>query len=458
MLLLYNCFLILTYGDSMNGTFVQPRTLSGFRDRMPKEAYAKSSILDKVSNVFLSYGFMPIETPHLEYAEVLIKQGSDEIQKELYRFKDNGNRDVALRFDQTVPLARFITQHRNEIEMPFKRYVIGNVFRGEKAQKGRYREFTQCDFDFIGSDSLSCDAEILQVIQSSLLSIGLQEFTIWINHRDILNGIFEYFGLSENIESGLRIIDKLDKIGIDEVQKELQHELNIDEQQALDICNLVTIKQTSCYEDFFREVSYLKGYNQMLSKGLQELESVFKILDNLELDISIIRVNFSIARGLGYYTGIVYETTLNRLKNIGSICSGGRYDNLTQSFSKERLSGVGASIGIDRLITALMELDILKLKETMARVLVISMKSDYFAFAHKIAESLRQSNIMAEVYPDSVKIKKSLGYANAKGHEFSIIIGEEEFNTKTLSVKNMTSGIQLYNVSFLSVLQIIRGC
>ncbi len=441
----------------MNNTLIQPRTLSGFRDRLSQEAYAKSSIINKVSNVFLSYGFMPIETPHLEYAEVLVKQGSDEIQKELYRFKDNGSRDVALRFDHTVPLARFITQHRHEIEMPFKRYVIGNVFRGERAQKGRYREFTQCDFDFIGSDSIGCDAEVLQVINSSLLSLGLQEFTIWINHRDILNGIFEYFNLSNSIESGLRVIDKLDKIGIEKVQEELQNELHIDKQQAIDICKLVTIKQTTHHSEFLQEISYLKDYNQTLNKGLQDLESMFAILDNLELDIACFKINFSIARGLGYYTGIVYETTLNRLKSIGSICSGGRYDNLTQSFSKEKLSGVGASIGIDRLVTALMELNLLELKGTIARVLIIAMDKQYFAFAHKIAEALRQSDIRAEVYPDSVKIKKSLSYANVKGHEFSIIIGEDEFNTKTISVKNMTSGIQIQNVSFLHALEIIRS-
>lgn len=441
----------------MSDKLIQPRTLSGFRDRLPKEAYAKSSIVNRVSEVFLSYGFMPIETPHLEYADILVKQGSDEIQKELYRFKDHGDRDVALRFDQTVPLARFITQHRHDIIMPFKRYVVGNVFRGERAQKGRYREFTQCDFDFIGSDSLSCDAEILQVIYSALSSLGLQEFTIWINHRNVLNGIFEHFGLHNHIESGLRIIDKLDKIGLEKVQEELQKELSITAQQAQDICKIITIKQTAHYSEFFQEVAYLKEYNETLHKGLQDLESMFDILNDLELDISSCRINFSIARGLGYYTGIVYETTLNRLKSIGSVCSGGRYDNLTQSFSKEKLSGVGASIGLDRLIAALMELGLLELRGTMVRVLLITTNDKYFAFAHKIAEALRHSNVKAEVYPDAVKIKKSLAYANAKGHEFSIIIGDEEFHTKTLSVKNMTSGIQIEKVSFLHALQIIRN-
>lgn len=439
----------------MAQTLIQPRTLSGFKDRLPDEAYAKAAIIHKVSEVFLSYGFMPIETPHLEYADILVKQGSDEIQKELYRFQDHGGRDVALRFDQTVPLARFITQHRHELTLPFKRYVVGNVFRGERAQKGRYREFTQCDFDFIGSTSLSCDAEILQVICSSLHALGIQEFTIWINHRDILNGIFAHFGLHDHIESGLRIIDKLDKIGLESVQEELQKELNITAALAKEICSLVTIKQTSHFSEFFQEIAYLKEYNDTLRKGLEDLETMFHILS--ELDIDCCRINFSIARGLGYYTGIVYETTLNRLKNIGSVCSGGRYDNLTQNFSKEQLSGVGASIGLDRLIAALMELGLLELRGTMVRALIIVTNDEYFPFAHKIAQSLRHSEVKAEVYPDATKIKKSLGYANTKGHEFSIIIGDEEFSSKTLSVKNMTSGIQIEKVSFFQALQIIRN-
>lgn len=435
---------------------ITPRTLSGFRDRLPKEAQAKISILNAISQVFLSYGFMPIETPHIEYADILVKQGSEEIQKELYRFKDHGGRDVALRFDQTVPLARFIAQHRHELELPFKRYAIGNVFRGERAQKGRYREFTQCDFDFIGSNSLSCDAEILQVICSCLYALNLQEFSIWINHRQILNGIFEHFGVSDRIESSLRIIDKLDKIGLDSVKNELQNELHLNDNKIDSITRLITIKQTSHYSDFFKEISHLKEYNETLKKGLNDLESMLKIMDGLESDISIFRINFSIARGLGYYTGIVYETTLNRLRGIGSVCSGGRYDNLTQSFSSERLSGVGASIGIDRLIAALLELELLEMKGTMARALIIVMDSEYFAFAHKIAETLRQSQINVEVYPDAVKIKKSLSYANAKGHEFSIIIGENEFKTKTLTLKSMKSGIQMENISVLHVLQLIK--
>lgn len=249
---------------------VTPRTLSGFKDRLPKEALAKAHLLNKVSNVFMNFGFVPIETPHLEYADVLIKQGSDEIQKELYRFKDHGGRDVALRFDLTVPLARFVSQYKNEVGLPFKRYAIGNVFRGERAQRGRYREFTQCDFDFIGSDSISCDAEILQVIYASLMKLGIEEFTIWLNHRSILNGICEYCGITQekDINVALRIIDKLDKIGKERVSEELQKELGLNNNQVENLLEYTSIKQQGESESFFRQISFMEEWNDSIKKEI----------------------------------------------------------------------------------------------------------------------------------------------------------------------------------------------
>lgn len=436
---------------------VTPRTLSGFKDRLPNEAIAKINLINDISSVFLSFGFMPIETPHIEYADILIKQGSEEIQKELYRFKDHGGRDIALRFDQTVPLARFITQHRHNIDLPFKRYAVGNVFRGERAQKGRYREFTQCDFDFIGSNSLSCDAEIIQVIYNSLIKLKLEEFTIWINHREILNGILKYFSLNDKTDVALKIIDKSDKLSSEEMLNEFQNSLNVNYEVAKSIYNLVSIKQVSSFSDFFNEISYLKEYNENLKQGIEDLESIFNILQFLSLDISVCRINFSIARGLGYYTGVVYETTLNRMKSIGSVCSGGRYDNLVENFSNEKLSGVGASIGIDRLLSALSEFLVTQTRNTTARILIIATKKEFLSFVHRMAENFRHSKISAEVYPDIVKIKKALNYANYKGHEFCIIIGDDEYSKKSLSIKNMTSGMQINNISFLKALEIVKN-
>lgn len=437
---------------------ITPRTLSGFKDRLPKEALAKAHLLSKVSSVFMNFGFVPIETPHLEYAEVLVKQGSEEIQKELYRFKDHGDRDVALRFDLTVPLARFVSQYKNEVDLPFKRFAIGNVFRGERAQRGRYREFTQCDFDFIGSDSISCDAEILQVIYASLVGLGIDEFTIWLNHRKILNGICEYCGIvgEQNVNATLRIIDKLDKIGKEAVSTELQKELNLSSNQADSLLEYTSIKQQGDSESFFKQISFMEEWNDNTKEGIKDLKALYAVLEPLQMDRDTYRVNFSIARGLGYYTGIVYETTLNALKSIGSVCSGGRYDNLTRTFSKDKMSGVGASIGIDRLLAALEELNLLDKKATSARALIVCMDCAYFGYAHFLAESFRRSKVPIEVYPEVSKLKKQFGYANAKGHEFVIVIGESEFNSKTLTLKNMTSGMQMDNLSFLKALTLIQ--
>lgn len=437
---------------------VTPRTLSGFKDRLPKEALAKTYLLNKLSAVFMNFGFVPIETPHLEYADVLVKQGSDEIQKELYRFKDHGGRDVALRFDLTVPLARFVSQYKNEVDLPFKRFAIGNVFRGERAQRGRYREFTQCDFDFIGSDSISCDAEILQVIYASFVGLGIDEFTIWLNHRSILNGICEHCGVlgQKEINIALRIIDKLDKIGKANVGAELQRDLSLSSTQVDNLLEYTSIKQQGDSQSFFQEVSFMAEWNDSLKKGLDDLKALYEVLAPLQMDRDTYRVNFSIARGLGYYTGIVYESTLNALKSIGSVCSGGRYDNLTHTFSKTKMSGVGASIGIDRLLAALEELEILHKKATSARALIVCMDKTYFGYAHTLAESFRRSKVPIEVYPEISKLKKQFSYAHTKGHEFVIVIGENEFSTKTLTLKNMTSGMQIDNISFLKALTLIQ--
>ncbi|MCE3039479.1 histidine--tRNA ligase [Helicobacter anatolicus] len=437
---------------------ITPRTLSGFKDRLPKEAIAKEKLLKKVTQVFESFGFTPIETPHLEYAEILVKQGSEEIQKELYRFQDHGGRDVALRFDQTVPLARFISQYKNELPLPFKRYVVGNVFRGERAQKGRYREFTQCDFDFIGSNSIACDAEIIQVIYASMLSLGVEDFIIWLNHRSILNGICQYFGITneEDIQNTLRIIDKIEKIGINGVKNELKENLNLSDKKIEGLLETTSIKQTQHKEEFFKEIAPMKEWNADLKKGIEDLENMYKILEDLEMSHDSYRINFSIARGLGYYTGIVYETTLTRLKSLGSVCSGGRYDNLTKTFSKENMSGVGASIGLDRLLVGLQDLGLLDNKSTTARILLICTKEEFLPFAHRLAESFRRSGVNTEIYPEITKLKKQLGYADQKGHEFTIIIGEEEYKNKAITLKNMTTGMQLEHLGFLKALEIIK--
>ena len=436
---------------------ITPRTLSGFKDRLPHEAMAKSRLLRTFSDVFESFGFAPIETPHLEYAEILVKQGSEEIQKELYRFKDHGGRDVALRFDQTVPLARFITQHRGVLGLPFKRYAIGNVFRGERAQKGRYREFTQCDFDFIGSDSIGADAEIVQVIYASLKALGIEDFTIWINNRKILNGICEHLGIEAQTNDALRIVDKLDKIGKESVIDELVNELGIAQKKAQELLDFVLLKEAGDRAQFFENIKPYETLNKSLHTGISELRELFNLLSLLKINPKCLKINFSIARGLGYYTGIIYETTLNALSGIGSVCSGGRYDNLTQNFAKEPMSGVGASIGIDRLLAALEELGIAETRATPAQILIICMENCALAYGYKIAQELRTLGIRSETYPEAVKLKKSLNYANSKGHKFVAILGEEELNSGTLTLKNMHSGEQNPKISSKEATKIIMN-
>lgn len=432
------------------------RTLSGFRDILPANASLKESMLQSIKEVFKSFGFVPIETPHLEYADVLVGKGSDEIQKELYKFRDHGKREVALRFDQTVPLARFVVQHKHLLASPFKRYAIGNVFRGERAQAGRYREFTQCDFDFIGTTSILSDMEIIQVINNSLIALGIENFTIRINNRKILNGLAKYLEIEEKIEDILRIVDKVDKIGEDKVKNELKESAEISDIAIDEILKFISIKQEG--DSFFDLVSSYKAYNTEMKEGIEELEQIFSILGKLDIKKENYQVDFSIARGLGYYTGTVYETILDDLPSMGSVCSGGRYDNLTQSFSKaENMAGVGASIGIDRLIAALEKLELLKGRNTTADVLILNIDERYISNIHQLAEALRTKSIKTEVYPDTLKFKKQMKYANSQGHEFVIILGEDEVENGTMTVKNMLSGKQESIASVDALVDAIHG-
>lgn len=418
---------------------VQARTLSGFKDRLPKEAIAKNELLKIIINVFESFGFIPIETPHLEYADVLIKQGSDEIQKELYAFRDHGGRDVALRFDLTVPLARFVTQHRHHLDLPFKRYAIGNVFRGERAQRGRYREFTQCDFDFIGSQGIASDSEIIQIIAEILKRLEVGQFKIFINHRGILDGICQYLKITQ-IHDTLRIIDKLDKIGKDAVIEELEQSLALPYQTAKELLDFTSIRQEGDFAEFFDSIAYLKDFNPTLQKAIDDLEALSLILQKLELNACA--MNFSIARGLGYYTGIIYESFLQDLPSLGSVCSGGRYDNLTQTFSKESLSGVGASVGLDRLLAGLEELGKIKIQKTKALILCIAMDQKQMPLVQKIAQNLRMHSIFTEVYPDHHKLGKILSYANSKQFRYVAILGENEEKQGKMTFKDLKTGKQ----------------
>ncbi|MDE5926470.1 MAG: histidine--tRNA ligase [Helicobacter sp.] len=432
---------------------ITPRTLSGFKDRLPKESYAKSQMLKSIVESFEKFGFSPIETPHLEYAEILKKQGSEEIQKEMYHFLDHGGREVALRFDLTVPLARFIAQYKNELGLPFKRYCIGNVFRGERAQKGRYREFTQCDFDFIGTQSIGADAEIVQVIYQTLRHLGVERFTIALNNRKIFNGLMESLGAESQTIEVLRIVDKIDKIGRKSVCEELEKETSLKSEQITMLLDFIAQKQEGSALEFLGKLESYKARNATLAEGLNELCALCALLGAL-IPQEFYQINLSIARGLGYYTGIIYETTLDDLPTLGSVCSGGRYDNLTQNFSKDSLSGVGASIGLDRMLAGLEELGLMQGSANVADALLIPLQSlEYGYFA---AQNLRNLGLKIEVYPEIVKPKKSFAYANTKGYKYVIVLGEEEEAQKTYTLKNMESGEQKNHLSLESLVECLR--
>ncbi|MDA3966774.1 MULTISPECIES: histidine--tRNA ligase [Helicobacter] len=432
---------------------ITPRTLSGFKDKLPHEAYAKSKMIKSLIESFESFGFPPIETPHLEYAEILKKQGSDEIQKEMYHFKDHGDREVALRFDLTVPLARFLAQYKNELGLPFKRYCIGNVFRGERAQRGRYREFTQCDFDILGTNSIGADCEIIQVIYASLKNLGLENFTININNRKIFNGLCSYLSLENQVVEILRIIDKIDKIGLDSVKLELSEKLKLNDKDIEFLIDFLNIKQEGCTNGIFTKLEKYKILDSKLQEGIAELEELCNLLENI-IPSKNYKINLSIARGLGYYTGIIYETTLDDLQDLGSVCSGGRYDNLISNFSSDNISGVGASIGLDRLLAGLESLQLIKANNP-ANAIIIPLNN--LKYAYKIAKNLRENGLNIEVYGEVVKPKKSLQYANNKNYKWAIILGEEEEKTNTLTLKNMLDGSQ-NTETIESTLSILNNC
>ncbi len=437
---------------------VEPRNLKGFRDILPGDAILKGRLLQKLRNVFETFGYSPIETPHLEYTETLFSEISGgDIGKEVFRFEDNGGRDVSLRFDLTVPLARFVVQHKNELGLPFKRYAIGNAFRGEQPQFGRYREFTQCDFDIVGVENGPADCETVQVIAGSLLNLGINRFVIRINNRKVMNGLSENFGLAgdQHIEL-LRIVDKLDKIGPDEVKRLLCETVKLSAEQATELLDFVQLKSDSPAQ-LLQSVAPYKERNETLKGGIEELEYLVSVLDQLEFMQGHYKIDLSIARGFGYYTGLVFETNLLDLPKIGSVCSGGRYDNLTKNFSKENLPGVGASIGLDRLLAALEELKLFPSPKSPTQVLCLLLDNNLLGQVSNVANQLRCKGLAVEVYPEAAKFKKQFQYAEKKDIVFVLILGETELAAGKFNLKNIVTGVQVECKSLDEVVALVSG-
>lgn len=421
-------------------TLIQPRTLKGFRDFLPQAMIPREALMETARNVYRTYGFVPIETPALEYSEILCGKGSDETDRQMFRFEDHGGRDVGMRFDLTIPLARYVAQHSNDLGLPFKRYHIGPVWRGEKPQVGRYREFAQCDFDTIGTTSIASDIETALVIFDLLRAIGFERFSVRVNNRKILNGLLEKFDLSQHSTNVLRGIDKLEKIGADAVKKEIIENTGIAETQTQQILELAAIKGET--HDVLNRLETICSGNELAETGLAELNQLSQVVGEVCSDAKQFQIDVSIARGLDYYTGTIFETFLDDLPSIGSVCSGGRYDNLAELFTKQKLPGIGASLGLDRLLAAMQKLEMIPSSKTTANVLIVQFSADQITHYFRLASQLRAAGIRVEVYPEAKKLGNQFKYADRRGFEAVIVAGEEEINAGKVQVKWMLDGSQ----------------
>lgn len=411
-------------------TIIQPRILKGFRDFLPSAEIQRADLIQKITEVYQSFGFVPIDTPVLEYTEILLRKSNGETEKQVFRFEDNGGRDVAMRFDLTVPFARFTAEHKNELYFPFKRYHIAKVWRGEKPQAGRYREFVQCDIDTVGSDSAAADFEILSVMRSALAKIGVTDITIRMNHRGVFNRFLAKIGVADKSEDILRSVDKLAKIGQEKVASELE-EITGSTEKTQDI--LKYIADGKDFESTLELIENLAGGPAEDTKRLRELRGMMissGIQDTYVLDTSI-------TRGLDYYTGVVYETFLNQLPSIGSVCSGGRYDNLAGLYMKEKVPGVGASIGLDRLIAGLEQLNLTGKKGSYLDAEIFCLDANLSIEYQKTASQLRNKGINVEVFPDAKKMGQQYAVAEAKCIPWGILIKEEDARNGTLTLKNL---------------------
>lgn len=416
----------------------EPRTLAGFMELLPNEQILFEQMKQKIEKTYQRFGFLPLDTPILELSEVLLAKAGGETEKQIYRFT-KGDTDISMRFDLTVPLAKYVAKSYGNLSFPFRRYQIGKVYRGEKTQKGRFREFYQCDIDIIGDGELGIvnDAEIPSVIYNLISDLGFNDFTICINNRKVLNGLFREVNQEPNAVDIMRTIDKLAKIGKENVILELK-EIGVDEQAIDRILKFIEIDGTT--DEKIAKLKELGIKEEMFVEGLAELEQVVKYIRVFGVPDTHFKIDLTIARGLDYYTGTVYETFLNDYKEIGSVCSGGRYENLAGYYTDQKLPGVGISIGLTRLFYKLNELQLIKSdKYSMSDILIIPMLED-MTVAIQLASNLRKEGINTEVYLNDKKLKAKFKYADKLKIPYVVVIGEDEINTNTVKVKNMNTG------------------
>ena len=421
---------------------IKARTLSGFMELLPGAQMQMERIMEIIRSSYSLYGYTPLDTPLIEASEILLAKGGGETEKQIYRFT-KGDTDLSLRFDLTVPLAKYVALHYNELAFPFKRFQIGKVYRGERAQRGRFREFYQADVDVIGDGALDIanDAEIPAIIYTVFSRLGLKRFQIRINNRRILNGFYAMLGLSAQSGAIMRTVDKLEKIGADGVRAILVDDLGLSAEQADDILNFTGIRGTN--DEVLAALEGYRGRNELFDTGLDELKTVTKYLGGFGVPQDNFAVDLTIARGLDYYTGTVYETSLLDHPEIGSVCSGGRYDNLAEYYTDRQLPGVGISIGVTRLFYVLGEQGMLNDKVPMAPAdaLILPMTEDLSA-AVELGTMLRSRGLRTQLYTEEKKFKQKMNYADKLGVPFVLFLGEDEVNAGVVTLKNMKSGEQ----------------
>lgn len=446
-------FLALLLGDTVSNSekapvkkIIEPRTLKGFRDFLPEAMIPREKLIARVTDVYRSYGFCPIDTPVLEYLEILMGKGSDETDKQLYRFKDSGGREVGMRFDLTVPFARFAAQHFAEIGTPFKRYHLAKVWRGENTQAGRYREFMQCDFDTIGTTSVVSDIETAFVINDILEKVDLRtenaftKFKVHVNSRKILNGALEKLNLSEQAVPVLRALDKLAKIGADAVVAEMAETARASEEQARAILEIAGATGTN--DEILQRLENSLTGNELGLQGVAELRQILEATRAAGIPAQRFVVDVSIARGLDYYTGAIFETFLDEFPQLGSVCSGGRYDNLAELYTKQKLPGIGASLGLDRLFAGLEELGMVEKTATTVDVFIPLFDAQLTTQYVALAKGLRQRGIGVELYPEPKKLGQQLKYADKKGFKLALVLGSDEAARGVANLKDLRSGGQ----------------
>jgi len=436
---------------------IKPRTLSGFMELLPQKQARMERMMEILRKTYSLYGFAPLDTPAIEDAQILLAKGGGETEKQIYRFQ-KGDSDLALRFDLTVPLAKYVALHYNDLAFPFRRYQISKVYRGERAQRGRFREFYQADIDIIGDGKLDIlnEAEIPAIIYRVFRGFGLERFQIRVNNRKILNGFYAMMGLSEKSGDIMRSVDKLDKIGAEKVAVILREDCGLTDEQAAEILKFISIRGTNA-----QVLEALEGYtgkNEIFDLGLSELKAVTANLAAFGVPEANFAVDLTIARGLDYYTGTVYETTLLDHPEIGSVCSGGRYDDLAGYYTEKQLPGVGISIGLTRLFYVLDEQGLLNpdLPSAPADALVLPMTADPAA-AISLAEELREAGVRVQLYGEQKKFKQKMSYADKLGVPYAVLLGEDEIAQGKCSVKDMRSGEQLTLTAAEAAQHILAG-